>query len=587
MKKTYCFILTAVVSFYTVNILIAQDYLTHKVFGSSGAEFIHGANIDVNGDMVIGGTFQNTIDMNLDKNEAAFLTASSKYDIYIAKYDVMGNYKWAFNIGGASSGYNYIKNLDTDKHGNIYIIGMSSSWIDMDPSEGDAILNEEEQNMFFIAKFNSSGEYIWSHGFGNDQVNGSLIGWGIVADNLDESIYVCGNINDTIDFDPSESELKLKPQRYSDIFLAKYTKDGNVVWANIFSHSESGHGTPVKLQIDESQNVYIGGYYQGKYDMDPGEGDNTINSVGQYDGFIAKYNKEGEHQWSFSIGDKDVDYVRNFRVLNNKVYTMGEFSDTVDFDPSEGTQKLMSIENEVSGYLAVYGLDGALISAFGLKGTMGEYQGASSCIKDIDFDPEGKLYITGYFNGDVDFDSSSEGGELSSTGGYSDFDMFIAKYDAERNLEWAQNAGGTNQEKGFFVNITDSGNAVVSGYYDGTCDFDPSVEEAWSYNSGSHDVFLTWYYAFTPEVQPSVQKDYTDGTPIKIFPNPAYSNIKLLNIEDECEIEIFDLTGKPLMIRRISYVHPSMDISNLKSGGYIVKITTNSTSICRRLIVLN
>ena len=98
---------------------------------------------------------------------------------------------------------------------------------------------------------------------------------------------------------------------------------------------------------------------------------------------------------------------------------------------------------------------------------------------DITIDAVGNLYMTGRFEGTVDFGSYS----LTSSG---DNDIFVAKVNAEGNWEWATSAGGTGYDIGYKISINDAGNCYVTGYYQETADFG-------SYSitsSGEEDIFV-------------------------------------------------------------------------------------------------
>jgi hypothetical protein len=81
---------------------------------------------------------------------------------------------------------------------------------------------------------------------------------------------------------------------------------------------------------------------------------------------------------------------------------------------------------------------------------------------------------------------------LSSAGGY---DVFLAKYDASGGLVWAKAMGGTDSEEGQSVAVDGSGNAVLTGYFYGTADFDPGSGTVNLTPAGGSDVFLAKYDA--------------------------------------------------------------------------------------------
>ncbi len=89
----------------------------------------------------------------------------------------------------------------------------------------------------------------------------------------------------------------------------------------------------------------------------------------------------------------------------------------------------------------------------------------------IALDPSGNIYVTGKFQGTVDFDPGPGTFNLTSAGGY---DIFISKSDPSGNLMWSKSMGSFSQfEEGNSITIDISGNVYTTGRFGGTTDFDP------------------------------------------------------------------------------------------------------------------
>ncbi len=105
----------------------------------------------------------------------------------------------------------------------------------------------------------------------------------------------------------------------------------------------------------------------------------------------------------------------------------------------------------------------------------------------ITTDGLGNSIVTGSFKGTATFGTIT----LTSTGGTSDSDIFIVKYDAFGNLLWVRQAGGVDIDEGFGVRLDGSGNITVTGLFRGTARFDTvSVTSA-----GLEDIFIAKYDA--------------------------------------------------------------------------------------------
>lgn len=99
-------------------------------------------------------------------------------------------------------------------------------------------------------------------------------------------------------------------------------------------------------------------------------------------------------------------------------------------------------------------------------------------------DGSGNSLVTGRFSSTAHFGETT----LHSAGWY---DIFIAKYDPDGTCLWAEQAGGTDQDKPNAIATYGSGNSIVTGYFFGTATFGDSILSAGDYD----DVFLAKYDA--------------------------------------------------------------------------------------------
>ena len=116
-------------------------------------------------------------------------------------------------------------------------------------------------------------------------------------------------------------------------------------------------------------------------------------------------------------------------------------------DPCISTSSSSSSSSSSQSYFAV---------SFG--GTSGD-QG-----RGIAVDSSGNSYITGYFEGTVDFG----GGDVTSAGNP---DIFVLKLDSSGASQWANTYGGTSTDRGYSIAVDSSGNSYITGYFEGTVDF--------------------------------------------------------------------------------------------------------------------
>lgn len=185
----------------------------------------YGLALGKTGTLNITGVFYSTVDFDPGPGVSALsTTVAGVHNIFMAQYDLMGNYKWAKNMGSSTSGGGAAKgsSISIDSSDNIYLTGYFSGTTDFDPGPSTANITAKLIDMFF-AKYDISGNYQWAHSIVPD--NGVLIG-GIAAEpvvNVDSkgSIYLTGMFGDTANFNPSGT-AKLRSAGNYDGFIVKY-----------------------------------------------------------------------------------------------------------------------------------------------------------------------------------------------------------------------------------------------------------------------------------------------------------------------------------------------------------------------------
>ncbi|TPV33804.1 T9SS type A sorting domain-containing protein [Paucihalobacter ruber] len=78
--------------------------------------------------------------------------------------------------------------------------------------------------------------------------------------------------------------------------------------------------------------------------------------------------------------------------------------------------------------------------------------------------------------------------------------------------------------------------------------------------------------------------EFSLNSSITMFPNPAATNEINIISNREITAEIFDIFGKKVLARKINATHKTIDISNLTSGVYLVKLSNQSQSVTKKLI---
>jgi hypothetical protein len=170
---------------------------------------------------------------------------------------------------------------------------------------------------------------------------------------------------------------------------------------------------------------------------------------------------------------------------SGNIYVTGIFSDTVDFDPSSNIFNLTSTATTTGFsrdiFIAKYNTNGAFIWAFSLGSTEWDWGFG------ITTDTFENVYITGRFEGTIDFDPGAGVHTLSSS---SNSDGFILKLESNGSFLWARNMGEAGTGTGREIVVDNSGNVFTIGTFNFTADFDPGPGVYNLTDNGFGDIFI-------------------------------------------------------------------------------------------------
>lgn len=454
--------------------------------GGSRDDESHHVVIDGNGNAIIIGQFEGTVDFDPSAGTAN-LTAVGNKDIFVAKYTSAGAYSWAFKIGSVN--YDAGEGITVDGGGNVYVTGRFQGTADFNPSGVTNNLTAAGLYDVFVAKYTSSGTYTWAFKIGGSATDqGNFITYDATG-----YIYVTGKMSNlNVDFDPSTNINYVSSTGNTDIFLAKYsatltpTSTSFYQWA--FKIGSANEDVGFGVTTDGSGNAFITGSFQNTADFNPSATINNLTAVGDKDIFLAKYSSAGAYQWAVRFGSVNPDEGNSviYSSSASAVYVTGYFAGTVDFDPSALTNNIIATANDdafVGKYTAA---SGALSWIFKI-GSSGDDSG-----EGINTDASGNVYVTGKINGSADFDPSAS--TYTVTSGGSD-DIFVGAYTSAKALTYAFGVGVNNDQVGYGITVDNVGDLYVTGMFDGgAMDFDPTGTAISKTSlAGSDDAFLAKY----------------------------------------------------------------------------------------------
>lgn len=316
--------------------------------------------------------------------------------------------------------------------------------------------------------------------FANSAGNANSENARAIAYDSDGNSYITGSFRATVDFDPGAGVNNLTAIGSSDIFVAKYDRDGDYVWA--FNIGGPNGETGIDIGIDPNGDVIVSGYFNNPIDFDP-SGATYIRSASNTDGFVAKYDSDGNFVWANDIGGTQYDFCNNLDIdENGNIYVIGYMGGTSNFNPNGSFNIAGQGSNDI--FFAKYDNDGNFILAEVIGSGSPEYG------LDIKANSSGQIYITGYFTADLDFDPDAGVTTVTNQGGN---DSFVAKYDSNGDFLWVAPFTTSGSEVINAVELDDDGNVIITGYFTGTLDVDPSASTFNLVSNNANDVIIASY----------------------------------------------------------------------------------------------
>lgn len=291
--------------------------------------------------------------------------------------------------------------------------------------------------------------------------------------------YTTGYFTDSADFDVTPGQQMITSNGFYDVFVQKTGPDGNLIWATSFGSASFEYGTGITA--DAQGNVYVTGVFDTDTDFDPGVGTTILSSNGQQDIFLVKFDPSGNFSWAGNVGGGGYDESTSVGVdAAGNVYLSGYFNDTADFNPGPGTLEMIGAGMN-DNFVAKFTPGGQLIWARQYGSS--EFEAAVS----MKVMGNGDQYITGFYNGTVDFDP--EAGVFPMTASFSNNSGFLLKLDSAGHFQLARNIVSTGNVISYDIDVDAFGNSYLTGYFSGTIDLDPGAGST-TYSSVQYDGFV-------------------------------------------------------------------------------------------------
>ncbi|WP_437764870.1 hypothetical protein WMF27_32995 [Sorangium sp. So ce281] len=252
-----------------------------KRLGGAGEQRASAVAVDGNGNVVVVGTFEGTMDL---PDGAAPLTSAGGKDAFVTRFSASGAHLWTKRLGGP--GDQRATSVAVDGNQRAIVAGDFDGTLDV----GGAALASAGGADVFVTKLDGSGNVHWTRRFGDaeDQRAG-----GVAADVAD-NVLLTGELQGSADFGGG-------PRTSAggrDVFVAKLNAAGLHLWSQRFGGSGEERGKAIGA-FGAAGSIVVTGDFVEAIDL----GGGPLSSAGGKDIFVAQLAASGGHVWSRRFGD--------------------------------------------------------------------------------------------------------------------------------------------------------------------------------------------------------------------------------------------------------------------------------------------
>lgn len=420
---------------------------------------------DANGNTYVTGGFTGTLTFATTPSPTT-LTSAGESDIFIAKYDPLGNVVWAKQAGGARS--DVANTIKFDGFGNVYIGG---SYQESATFESTTLSNSIP-NYFdvFIAKYNAAtGALVWVRkGTGGNSYYyefNSRTAMDIAVDKVGDA-YITGYFTGDITFAP----LPVQNTGWWDIFVVKYNSSGVAQWITTAGSPEAGYYAEQGngIAVDGNGMVYVTGRMNGSsaYPTQFGNIQLVSNGGGGFyesNFFLAKYNPSiSSWVWAVNGGGNTNDWGNKVNLdKEGNLYVSGYFEGRATF----GSNEITSIGGS-DYFLGKYFPTGNLTWIHSVEGF--------NAYSSSKIDASGNICFVGTFDGTI-----TVGDKTLTATGYSN--SYLSGWNSNGDFQWVKHIPGSYYSQASAIDVESNGNINFLETFAQTDQFDCTVLNATSF----------------------------------------------------------------------------------------------------------
>jgi|GEM_PF-5183152 len=362
---------------------------------------------------------------------------------------------------------------------------------------------------------------------------------------------------------------------YNDLLVAKFDPEGTLLWTQ--AYGGNGEERPLGMEADTEGNIIVGGMFTQEF-LFP---DTTLHARGWYDGFVLKLDSLGEYQWARNIGGEyALDSVNDVVTDSaNRITIIGDIDVRWSIEemavPGHGAVDMGVVQLTPDGYMRWADAYGGL-----------SYDGGHGLLTL----PDNSLLIGGQFRDVAHF------GSFEMTTDLNHFNIFLLQATSDGTVEWVVQAGNDASVDFLWEMAAHSTDAI---YFTGTYDENTWIGEHYVRGYGYEDILIGKYSRTPPSGTVSVPTFLPTFNLSTNYPNPfnASTTFQITSQQTaHLQISIFNIRGEIVRILYSDELQPGTytfqwdgrteDGHVLPSSTYFLQAKTKSKTINKKLLLL-
>ena len=451
--------------------------------GSIGPDFARAVATDASGNAYVAGYFSGSVDFDAGGG-ATVRSANGVYDISVASYAADGSFRWVYTIGGSGADVPYAIKLAAD--GGMYVTGYVTAGA---ICNGHVLPNAGGEDILLM-RISAVGTCDWAIAVGG---SGDDEGHDLAVD-TNGDLLLTGSFSGTVNFNPDSGNGLLVSRGGTDGFVARYGADGSFKSVVQFGGAGDDAGNAIALRASDDDPV-VAGVFSGTATFGSALAPQLLQSQGGFDYVVMRLAPTLGLQWAIRGGGPGNDQINSGGIIagtDDMIYVAGTFTGTANIGGAVSVS-----HGDADVFIASYDATGTwtgFTRTFGGPGT----DGVSGFARDA----AGNFYLSGSFQGTLDFDPGAGTHVVTGLGTGGAADGYVLSITSAGDFRWVDPLSASIDGDANFgitagISLASDGTIWAVGRFYGAVNFAPGGIAVVRQAVGDADQYVVRYDQLT------------------------------------------------------------------------------------------